>query len=273
MRIWYVVLWWAVVSLWAPRPAHATTVTFDFDTGTPTLSTGQSIPFDQTTGGLSAHFSSPQGAAFSVQTDSSTQFRLSQFSGHYLYDNTLDRNLLDITFTQPLGRITLTFATADFQQVEVPTTIQLATYRDAIGTQPIGSATAHGTYGGDTMPMGTVSFDSGTQPFMAVELVIPFQPQGATDFLVDTIVVTTIAVVATPTETCAPTPTVTPIAACIGDCNGDGYVLVNELIVGVNVALDSAALSTCPAFDINADGHVVVNELIQAVNKALTGCV
>jgi hypothetical protein len=255
--------------------AHATTVTFDLDTGAPTLSTGQSIPFDQTTAGLTAHFSSPQGAAFSIQTDGSTQFSLSQFSGHYLYDNNLDRNFLDITFTQPLGSITLTFATADFQQVEVPTTMQLSAYRDATGTQPVGSATAHGTYGGDTMPMGTLSFSSGAQPFNVVELVLSFQPQGATDFLVDNITVTTTDVATgTPTETVTPTPTPTgtPLRPCIGNCNGDGSVTVNEIITMVNVALGTADASTCAAGDANHDGQITISEIIAAVNQALKGC-
>lgn len=59
---------------------------------------------------------------------------------------------------------------------------------------------------------------------------------------------------------------------CPGDCNGDGHVLVNELIVGVGIALNQADISTCPAFDLSGDGKVTVNELIAAVNKALRGC-
>ena len=38
----------------------------------------------------------------------------------------------------------------------------------------------------------------------------------------------------TPTPTAAPTP-IPPL--CIGDCNGDGTVTVDELITGVNMAL------------------------------------
>ena len=62
------------------------------------------------------------------------------------------------------------------------------------------------------------------------------------------------------------------LAECTGDCNGDGVVAVNELVAGVNIALGSAAVSSCPAFDANGDGQVTVNELIQAVNAALNGC-
>jgi hypothetical protein len=56
-----------------------------------------------------------------------------------------------------------------------------------------------------------------------------------------------------------------------GDCGGDGMVTVDELIVGVNIALGSAAVSLCPSFDIDGDGQVTVDELIVAVNVALTG--
>jgi hypothetical protein len=59
---------------------------------------------------------------------------------------------------------------------------------------------------------------------------------------------------------------------CVGDCNGDGNVFVNELILGVNIALGSANLSECAAFDENKDGEVTISELIKAVNNALNGC-
>lgn len=59
---------------------------------------------------------------------------------------------------------------------------------------------------------------------------------------------------------------------CAGDCNGDGTVAINELVVGVNIALGSAAVSTCPAVDGNGDGMATINELVAAVNNALGGC-
>jgi len=59
---------------------------------------------------------------------------------------------------------------------------------------------------------------------------------------------------------------------CVGDCNGDGMVAINELIIGVNIALGAAPVSQCPSFDANGDGMVGINELITAVNNALTGC-
>jgi hypothetical protein len=59
---------------------------------------------------------------------------------------------------------------------------------------------------------------------------------------------------------------------CVGDCNGNGAVAVNELVIGVNIALDRAPLNTCPIFDANGSGGVEVNELVTGVNNALRGC-
>lgn len=59
---------------------------------------------------------------------------------------------------------------------------------------------------------------------------------------------------------------------CRGDCDGDGRVVVAELITSVNVALGAAAVRACRAVDANGDGRVSVNELIAAVNSLLEGC-
>jgi len=181
----------AVLGLGPVFSAKSASVTFDFDTGAPALTTGQSVPFDQTSGGITAHFSSPQGSVFSIQTGASTGWTLSQFSGKFLNDNNLNRNALDIQFSQPLSSITLTFATADFDQTELATTIQLTAYTNTTATPAVGTASIRGTYASDTMPMGTLSFTSNV-PFNLIELVLPPQPLGVTDFLVDNIIVTPI---------------------------------------------------------------------------------
>jgi hypothetical protein len=59
---------------------------------------------------------------------------------------------------------------------------------------------------------------------------------------------------------------------CAGDCDGNAEVTIDELIRGVNIALGSAALDTCRAFDKNGDQAVTIDELILAVNRALNGC-
>jgi len=68
------------------------------------------------------------------------------------------------------------------------------------------------------------------------------------------------------------TITIAAALPCAGDCDGDGAVRVNELLIGVNIALDPAAFGLCPSFDANGDASVEVGELVAAVNEALTGC-
>ncbi len=68
-------------------------------------------------------------------------------------------------------------------------------------------------------------------------------------------------------------PTSTPLpASCIGDCNGDGVVRINELISGVNIVLNGAQVGACPALDCEGSLSVSINCLIAAVGNALNGC-
>ena len=60
--------------------------------------------------------------------------------------------------------------------------------------------------------------------------------------------------------------------ACTGDCDADGAVFVDEIVVGVNIALGVAQLAQCSAFDADDSDTVEVDELIQGVNNALNGC-
>lgn len=79
----------------------------------------------------------------------------------------------------------------------------------------------------------------------------------------------------TPTRTSSSRPTPTPtVPPCDGDCNGDGLVTVNELLLGVNLLLGSSgALAQCPASDASRDGTVTVDDVVSAVVAALEGCV
>ena len=74
---------------------------------------------------------------------------------------------------------------------------------------------------------------------------------------------------ATPTST--PSPTM-GASGCTGDCNGDGAVTVDELLIGVNITLGTLPLDACAAFDANHDTTVTVDELLAAVNLTLSGC-
>jgi hypothetical protein len=61
-------------------------------------------------------------------------------------------------------------------------------------------------------------------------------------------------------------------AAACPDCDGDGAVVINELVTGIGIALGSAPLASCPAFDRDGDGTVAIDEIIAAVGAALNGC-
>ncbi|MFN8625896.1 MAG: hypothetical protein U0587_07945 [Candidatus Binatia bacterium] len=57
---------------------------------------------------------------------------------------------------------------------------------------------------------------------------------------------------------------------CVGDCNGDRQVTVNEILTMVNSALSSTA--GCLPGDANKDGSITVDEVVLAVDNALNGC-
>ena len=59
---------------------------------------------------------------------------------------------------------------------------------------------------------------------------------------------------------------------CVGDCGADGEVTINEIIMGVNIAMGVMPMGSCPAFDLSGDGAVTIDELIVGVNNALQGC-
>jgi RHS repeat-associated protein len=62
------------------------------------------------------------------------------------------------------------------------------------------------------------------------------------------------------------------VAVCVGDCDNNKKVIVDELVKGATIALGEAALDACPQFDRNDDRVVTVDELVVAVNNALHGC-
>lgn len=59
--------------------------------------------------------------------------------------------------------------------------------------------------------------------------------------------------------------------SCVGDCNGDGAVTVDEIVFGVDIALQG--FGDCPALNCNAGNlGVFVNCLTMAVNNAESDC-
>ena len=74
-------------------------------------------------------------------------------------------------------------------------------------------------------------------------------------------------------ETPTIAPTTTPHAACVGDCDGDGAVAVDELVRAVAIALGNEPTSACASIDANGDGVVTIDELLAAVAHSMDGCV
>ncbi|GIV04382.1 MAG: hypothetical protein KatS3mg015_3212 [Fimbriimonadales bacterium] len=60
--------------------------------------------------------------------------------------------------------------------------------------------------------------------------------------------------------------------ACVGDCNGDAEVTIDELVSMVNIALGTQPTTACTAGDASGDGEITIEEIISAVNNALNGC-
>lgn len=62
------------------------------------------------------------------------------------------------------------------------------------------------------------------------------------------------------------------LCSCVGDCNCDGAVTVDEVITMVSIALGVLDEIACLMGDANRDGVITVDEIITAVNNALDGC-
>jgi hypothetical protein len=59
---------------------------------------------------------------------------------------------------------------------------------------------------------------------------------------------------------------------CPGDCDGSREVTIDEILLGVNIAIGTRMIEDCRVFDGNGDGEVTVDEIIAAVSSALLGC-
>ena len=59
---------------------------------------------------------------------------------------------------------------------------------------------------------------------------------------------------------------------CVGDCNDDFYVTIDELVVGVRIILGETPLSFCAVYDLDGSGDVTIDEVVRAVDAALFGC-
>jgi hypothetical protein len=90
---------------------------------------------------------------------------------------------------------------------------------------------------------------------------------------------------ATPVETTAVTPTATapvvdtptatpaPPAGCAGDCDMDGAITINEIVILVGIALEQTPIGACAAGNTDGNQRITIDEVLTALNWALDGCV
>jgi len=84
-----------------------------------------------------------------------------------------------------------------------------------------------------------------------------------------------LATTLTPTAQATPEASTssTPLpAGCAGDCDGDGRVIINELLTATNIALGSTPLTACPPAACGPGPDVTIACLTRAVGAALGGC-
>jgi len=70
-------------------------------------------------------------------------------------------------------------------------------------------------------------------------------------------------------DLCGGAPCVSRRVPTIGDCNHDSSVSIDEIVMGLNIALGRADLSACDGFDRDANRAVTVDELLGAIDFAL----
>jgi hypothetical protein len=82
----------------------------------------------------------------------------------------------------------------------------------------------------------------------------------------------TITLSSTATSNAVVVPVEARVGRCMGDCNSDGVVTIEELVAGVGAILVRRVALQCQAFDRDDDGAVSVDELLTGIHAALNGC-
>jgi hypothetical protein len=59
---------------------------------------------------------------------------------------------------------------------------------------------------------------------------------------------------------------------CYGDCNDDGKVGIDELVLGTDITLGRAPIEQCGLLDGDFDGTSSIGDLTAAVHASLNGC-
>jgi len=108
---------------------------------------------------------------------------------------------------------------------------------------------------------GSTSGDRAATVLFPVDVVAADEPPTPTPTATDS-----------PPPTATPTPTEPPPPPCPGDCDHDGQVTVDAILVGVTIANGAPPLVACPELDANGDGVVTVDDILAAVSAAINGC-
>ena len=100
----------------------------------------------------------------------------------------------------------------------------------------------------------------------------PSRTASATATITHTATVTPTGPTATATATqTGPTPTPPP-PPCLGDCDMNGRVTIEDIIRIVEIVLGQRPPTDCPAGDLGSDGQIGIPDLVAAVINALQGC-
>jgi hypothetical protein len=163
--------------------AVAQDVTFDFDSGP----LSGSMPFYQTAGGITAHFTAT-GNGFSIQRADVLGFTPAGFSGFCIYPNSVYLADLLISFDTPLKGISILYAPEEYA-TDSSCTMLISAY---LGSTLVGT-NLHTIDPPGTWPSGTLSFTT-TQKFDNVVIHYFKPPATGGDygpiFMADNLVVT-----------------------------------------------------------------------------------
>ena len=155
----------------------------------------------------------------------------------------------------PLGQITEENESNNSATVDV-------TIPDRPGQTPRSTPTA-------TQTPGTpdVSFTATPEPTTAAPEPTTAAPEPTTPDATPTPVPPT-----EPPPTDTPMITPSPLVTCAGDCNADGAVTIDDVLVVTNIALGEDDVQACAAGDVDGSGTITVDEILLAVGNALAGC-
>jgi hypothetical protein len=174
------------------------------------------------------------------------------------------------SFSEPtgfvVGELPEAVVAADFNG---DTFVDLATADSFGGSGFLGSVSVllgDGT-GGFSQP--AMVFETDLCPFglVAVDLDMDFQPDIATSNDLSN----TVSILLNQSGQ-GVTPTPTPPRTCVGDCDLDETVAIEELVLGVGIVVGDASPDSCPSYDRDQSGRVEADELLAGIGNALTGC-